>query len=202
MEQSREHILQMVSAGTITAEEADRLLSAIEGPPAVEDTSLARPPAVDDLPPLPPIAELRRGWQIPFAGSLLVAAFSLTRLVAGRGRQGILSRLDRGVHGLLFVTAALAALFFLGGREARWLYLKIDQADGRRFTLSLPVPVGLLVWLLRFARRVNTDPALVGQLDAALDFLREMQVEMDSPGGQPVTIDINEEDQRVQIYFL
>jgi len=199
MEQSRDHILQMVSSGAITAEEADRLLSAIEGPPAPQTTPSAGPaPAAD----LPRIGDLRRGWRLPFLGSIFLAALSLNKIVAGRGREDFFSRLGRGLYRVLFAIAATAALFFLWSRDARWLYLKIEQEDGRRFAFSLPVPVGLLARLLGLARRFSTDPAASEQLDAAAGFIREMQAEMDAPGSQPLTIDIHDKGQRVQVYFL
>lgn len=199
MEQSQDRILQMVAAGAITAEEANRLLAAIEGPSAADEAVPAAPLSAADL---PRISDFRRGWRWPFVGATFLVALSLSKIAAGRGRRGVISQLGRGFYWLLAAVSAVGALFFLWSRDARWLYIRIDQADGRRFALSLPVPVGVLAGLLRFARRFNSDPDVIAQLDAAEAFLREMQVEMDGPGGQPLTIDINDQDQHVQIYFL
>jgi hypothetical protein len=201
MRQSEEHVLKMLSEGRITAEEADRLLNAIEesAVPGDLDTPITAEPVLEYN--LPHISEYRRGWQLPFLGSLFVLALSGGKIIARRSRKGLLNRLSLNMYWLSFTAAALGSLFFLWSRDARWLRVKVDQADGTHVDISLPVPVHLLGWLFKTARPY-VDAETARQLDTAIDMIAGMQQEMDSPGGQPIVIDVNEEGSRVQVFFI
>lgn len=204
MSDSKEHILQMLQNGAISAEEADRLLSAIEG-----DVELPDVPPVDESIPdeplpggdLPHVSDYREGWRIPFFGALFMLALSGSKLLQLRKKEGFFSGISRGFHGLVFAVAGIGALLSLWSRDARWLHVKIEEADGTRIDISLPIPVQLVSWLLRTVRPyVDGDEA--AQLDTAIEMIDAMQDEMNRPDGQPIIMDIKDEGSHVQVYFV
>lgn len=204
MGDSKEHILQMLQNGAISAEEADRLLSAIDGDDAIPEV----PPVDERIPDeplpggvLPHITDYRGGWRVPFFGSLFMAALSARQLMRPRKDEGFFSGLGRAFHGLMLAVAGFGALLSLWSRDARWLHVKVEEEDGTRIDISLPVPVQLVGWVLRTARPY-VDDETAAQLDTGLEVLQAMQDEMDSPDGQPIMIDVNDEGTHVQVYFV
>jgi hypothetical protein len=198
MNGSRAHILQMLQNKTITAEEADRLLTAIDDTSAVDDAIPHEP-----LPGgrLPHIADFRQNWRGVFLGNAFLLALSAARLLGLRGKPGFFRGVSRGFYGLLFALATIGAFISLWSHNARWLRVKIEKEDGHRFDLSLPVPVHLVSWLLR-TLHPYVDAETAARLDTAIEMIRAMQDEMDRPDGQPIIIDVQDEGSRVQVYFV
>ncbi len=184
----RPQILKDLEAGTITAEEANRRLAALDTAAPLPDHDL------------PHVRDLRENWRLPFAVSMGGALLAGLKL-ASRPRQGFLNRVQQGFYWMALVAFGLVGLLAWWSRQARWLLVKIQTRDGQRFQISLPVPVHLLARLFR-AVRPWVDEETAQQLDAAVEFIDTMQDEMDSPDGQPVIIDINDEENRVQVYLI
>lgn len=204
MSDSRDQILHMLQNGAISAEEADRLLSAIEGEADLPDA----PPVDERLPDeplpgglLPHISDYRTGWRAPFIGAAFMAALSAAKLLQLRQKRGPFNALRRNFHRLLIMVGGIGALLSLWGRDARWLHVRVEQADGKRIEISLPVPVQLVGWVLRTARPY-VDTATAGQFDAAIEMIAAMQAEMDRPDGQPIIVDVKDENSHVQVYFV
>lgn len=209
MSDSKEHILHMLQNGAISAEEADRLLSAVEG-----DAGLPDAPPVDERLPdeplpggllpgglLPHISDYRTGWRAPFIGAAFMAALSAAKLLDLRGKPGPFNALRRNFHRLAILVGTSGALLSLWSRDARWLHVRVEQADGNRIEISLPVPVQLVGWVLRTARPY-VDASTASQFDAAIEMIQAMQAEMDRPDGQPIIVDVKDEDNHVQVYFV
>ncbi|MBN2472306.1 MAG: hypothetical protein JXN59_16395 [Anaerolineae bacterium] len=209
MNDSNEHILHMLQNGTISAEEAERLLNAVEAAPDLPDA----PPVDERLPDeplprgplpggrLPHISDYRTGWRAPFLGAAFMAALSATKLLQLQEKRGPFSALRRSFHRLLIVAGTVGALVALWSRDARWLHVKVEQADGKRIEISLPVPVQMVSWLLRTARPY-VDAPTANQFDTAIEVIAAMQDEMDRPDGQPIIVDVKDEDSHVQVYFV
>jgi hypothetical protein len=203
MSDSKEHILHMLQDGKISAEEAERLLSAIE-----READLPDAPPVDERPPdeplggnLPHISDYRTGWRAPFIGAAFMAALSAARLLQLREKRGPFNALRRNFHRLAILAGTAGALLALWSRDARWLHVKVEEAGGKRIEITLPVPVQLVGWVLRTARPY-VDTATAGQFDTAIEMIQAMQVEMDRPDGQPIIVDVKDEDSHVQVYFV
>ncbi|GAB4572795.1 MAG: hypothetical protein Kow0077_13280 [Anaerolineae bacterium] len=196
-DKSQEHILHMLQNGTISAEEADRLLQAIETDRVAEEVPHEPLPAIN----VPRASTYRAGWKVPFVGSLMVVAVSSMKLLSLRGKQGVLANLNRNTTRLIFGLGVLGALLSVWSREARWLRIKIEDRDGPQVDIALPVPVHLIGWVLRTLRPL-VDPDTAARIDSGLEVIQALGDEMDRPDGQPIIVDINEDDNRVQIFFI
>lgn len=199
MDQSKEQILQMLSKGDITAEEAERLLSAITDPAAEPVDTMETAPV--ELMDLPDVDSLREKWKVGFGASLFTMMVSGSSLF-GKKKRSPFGKLMLPFYGAAFVLGMVGALFAYWSREARWLYVNIEEADGTRKAIALPVPIHLLSWLLNKVQPYVDEAEDRAQMDSVLEFLRAIQEEMDRPDGDPIMIDINEDGQRVQVYVL
>jgi len=191
-------ILQDLQEGHITAEEANERLAEIEANSPVDDSVQASPLRDYDL---PHISEYRRGWKIGLLFSLIGLAFTGSKVASARRQKGFFARLRGNFYGLLFALSGLLALLAVWSRDARWLLVHIEERDGKRLDISLPVPLHLIGKLLSWLRPlVNAEDK--PQVEAAIEFIKSMQDEMDRPDGQPVVVDIDDDGQRVQVFLL
>jgi hypothetical protein len=208
----RLQILQMLQDGAITADEAYKLLQAIE--PSQSDPQ--RAPVLDtgkspeaDLSSVEPsfaaptpahLARFRRLSQVPFAIAIFALAMSGWGLYA-LDRQGD-ARITLGWVALLIVLVlsivAAAATFWM--MRSPWLHVRIWQSSGKRIAVSLPLPLTLAGWSIRWARRFVGEDAAT-HLDAAAGLLRIMRDDQSEKDAQPIVIDVDEKDERVQVYI-
>lgn len=187
-------ILDMLQTGTITAEEAERLLQTVDEPDA---------PAQPVAAPTPPPAlakHFQTAFQIAFGVSLAVAAatgywsYALYRSADNHVTWGLV-----GVM-LLFGCALLLAGLVLWLWQARWLHVRIREENGKRFFISLPIPLLLADWGLRIARRF-VDKQTAEYLDMASGFVEMVRHSPRGPGGEMMSVEIGEENQDVQVYI-
>ncbi|GAB4541575.1 MAG: hypothetical protein Fur002_10250 [Anaerolineales bacterium] len=159
--EERKQILQMVSDGKISAEEAAKLMRALDADPAAEQVILSEPSAEADAPewrerPDAPEFELVRRRAKRFAMIPLWAGVAFTTLVA----WWMYSTLQQ--HGLNFWFFCLTMPFLLGvalialsagSQSARWLYVNVDRSHQnewpRHITLGFPLPLGLATWAIK-----------------------------------------------------
>ena len=213
-------ILQMVQEGKITVDEASNLLEALEGqvpsPAAGVDaaplqgdaTSLSEAPA-SSLPP--DMERFRRFSYIPFAISLVIT------LLTGWGSYALFRRTEgRITFGFVLVTALFVLAFVimvlaLWATTVPWLHVRIRSAPrtqgkdgkdstGTRLAISMPLPLGLAGGILRFAHRF-VDQETAGHLDAAGTLVTAMKRDLRQPGADPIVVDVDDEDERVQVYI-
>ena len=197
-------ILEMLDQGTITVEQANQLLEALqdEVPPAVEeDTDL--PAAVP-----PDLQRFRRLSYVPFGLSvllLLLAAwgtYALSRRGDGQITAGFVAML------ILLILVSLLTWLTFAMTQVPWLHVRV-QSKGevnskgkptyKRFIISLPVPLSLAQWALRIAPRyVGEDQA--ENIAAATALLQTVRQDLGKPGTDPIAIDIDDEEERVQVY--
>ncbi|GEM_PF-517674 len=149
----------------------------------------------------PDMGRFRRFWQIPFIIALGVLIISALAMSATYGGAGFLGMLSFVCAWSVFMVALLAAAIAFWSRTARWMHVRVQEKEGRRIAISLPVPVRLLGWGVHVARPfVDAETAV--HLDTAAGFIEAMEDEMDSPGAEPLVVDVNDEDgDRVQVYF-
>jgi len=83
-------------------------------------------------------------------------------------------------------------------RRAPWLHLRVQEQDGQRFAISLPLPLGLAHWIIAIARNfVPKDQA--AHLETADSFVTAMR---DDPRREPIIIDVDDDDgDKVEIYI-
>ena len=205
MSEAQNQILKMLEEGRITAEEADKLLTAI-GPEqqvgvvageavvtgAVRDEAAAAPAEPPDY------SRYRGLWRIPFiiaAGSLLLSGLGLAFMYQADERVAALGFL---CIWSIFVLAFVASILLLLARRAPWLHLRVQEQGGRRLAISLPLPLGLAHWILGLARNfVPREQAM--HLETADAFVTAMQ---EDPNREPIIIDVDDDDgDKVEIYI-
>jgi len=213
MKEERRRILQMLQDGTISADQAMELLQVLdeEGEPEeIEYGGTAEYMATSQEPlqgeiltaRTPPNMErYRRFWKIPFVISLVIL------LLFGLWLRSIyLSSEGAITFGFIcvwsfFMLAFLATLLAFFSRRATWLHVRVQEKDGHRIAISLPLPLGLAGWGIKVAHGF-VDEKTRGQLDMAEAFLAAAKDELKQPGSGPMTIDVDDDDgDKVQVYI-
>jgi len=207
---TEKQILGMLEQGAITADEAARLIEAVSAqqPPVQEgstwdDGPSASRPVIepDEVIPAAFTPDARR-WKrlqlIPLAASLLLL------VVTGWGLWAVYRAADaRITFGwvvllLLFLLALAATALSTWLLSAPWLHVRIHQREGRMIAISLPVPLALAGWGVRIARSF-VDEQTSQYLDASAEFIRAMRQDRDR--SQPLMVNVDDDEQRVQVYF-
>ena len=216
--EEQKQILKMVEDGRISAEEAMKLIKAleesdmemeiIEAAPASSsgpfDAAQGRPETDSDTekPNAPEFKEVarkaRRLWQIPLwfgVGITVLASYWLYSLV------------QTSNYGFWFLCAWMPLLFgvlllalFAGSRTSRWLYVKVEQGKNewpRNITLGLPLPLELASWFLRNFGH-NIEGLRGTNLDEIIRFVSE-----DVSSKEPLIVNVDEGKggDKVQVYI-
>ncbi|MGD8805158.1 MAG: hypothetical protein PVH65_04880 [Chloroflexota bacterium] len=205
MGEAHDQILKMLEEGKITAEEADRLLTAVGPEQGVGQ--VAGEAVITDLPdeeleaaPAVPsdYSRYRNLWRIPFiiaAGSLLLSGVGLALMYQADERVATLGFL---CIWSIFMLAFLATLLLLLARRAPWLHLRVQEQDGQRFAISLPLPLGLAHWIIGIARNFVPERQ-AAHLETAYAFVTAMR---DDPEREPIIIDVDDDDgDKVEVYI-
>lgn len=200
----QKQILKMVEGGKISAEQAMKLIKALEQTPLeteveIMDASGAQRPSPTAAPELEAAAaQARRLWAIPLGvgiGITLLSAYWLYNLVQSSN------------FGLWFYCAWVPFLLGVavvavaaGSRTARWLVVRVEQAKGQwpqKIVLGFPLPLGLAAWFLRhFGHNIGSlQPTSVDEILQAL-------ASSPSPK-EPLIVNVDEGagGERVQIYI-
>lgn len=205
MSEAQDRILRMLEEGTITADEADKLLTAIgpeqeaglvAGDAIVSKT--AQPEPDSTYPETPDYSRYRGLWRVPFiiaTGSLLLSGLGLAFMYQADDRVATLGFL---CIWSIFLLAFVATLLLLLARRAPWLHLRVQEQAGRRFAISLPLPLSLAHWILGIVRNfMPKDQAM--HLETADAFITAMQ---EDPNREPIIIDVDDDDgDKVELYI-
>ncbi len=194
MDEERIRVLQMVEAGTISAEEGARLLEALEaGRPAEAPHQPEAPPSRSGPPP-----ELAGQWRYAWlyvlyvgVGIVMVGGLLLSVVYAGGSALW-------GVCGWpLLIAGALVTGIGAWSRTARWLHVRVTGRD-HRVAVSLPLPLRLTAWGIRVARRFVPQFEETG-LDEVIMSLDDAT----GAGGQPFYVDVTDQGdgEHVQVYI-
>lgn len=192
MKSESDKILSMLEEGTITAEEAQELLNAVEDTPSAPaslNTADSYRPDMD---------KFRSAWRLPFNISLIVMAISGSLLWRTRRAAGIARLLPRLLFLPVTLLAGISALFIYVSKDGPWLHLRVQEESGSRFAISLPFPLHLVRGTLRLAQSQVPDQETREKLDAAAEFLEAVET---SDLQDPLTIDVRENGETVQIYL-
>jgi len=211
MSESKEKILQMLQDGTISPEEADRLLLAVgnteweepDGGGENEERSVPEISA-DDVQPdaspaeLPPDFEgLRDSWRTPFNIVLaLMGAFFVLSMALMRSTKGVLSFGGKLLLSLALF-AALVAAYIWSSRDGLWLHVRVNSSDGTRIRISMPLSTRLMRWGMQTGREYADEQALeyIDMVDGLLTAWEE------DPNQDPMIIDVNDEGDHVQVFI-
>ena len=194
-------ILEMLRQGTITVDEANQLLEAARDTTPQFSEGEVEAPSVHS----PDLQRFRYLSYIPFALTLLLllltgwGAIALSRRADGRITAGFVMIL------ILLVLLCLSMLLTFAMTRVPWLHLRIrnkakKDSSRKNFAISLPVPLTLGQWGLRIAQRF-VDEEQGTQLDMAASLLRSVKRDLGKPGTDPIVVDVDDADERVQIYI-
>jgi hypothetical protein len=196
------HILQMLEQGTISADEAHRLLIAVR-PDRETQTEDVRPGATELAaggPNAPNFRRYRVLSYIPFGVALVIFllcswwTYVLYRNTGGRTTGGLVVLLIVTVL-VLMVTAVT-----LWMSATPWLHVRVRDRDGHRIAISLPLPLRLAYWGLHLAGRFVHDES-TAQLDAAAQMVEALRISQSKLTREPIAIDVDDEGERVQVYI-
>ncbi len=206
----REQILKMVADGKITAEDALKLMQALDEAPVEEPLDFtplpASEPKEEQAPPKPKpdpeftnkINRFRRLWLIPLTVGLVLTIL---------GAYWMYSAMLSSGFGFWFLCAWVP--FLLGvvvvtlgaiSKTSRWLYVNVEQKPGespRRIVFAFPIPSAMLRWGIRNFGH-NIPPEHRDTADLAMKAI----FEEDGAFNEPLYVDVHDEDgEHVQVYI-
>jgi len=205
--EERRKILQMVQDGKISAEQAARLMRALDADadPSEADVEVIEPGAgfggdPSDAPEFEAIkARARRFAMIPLWIGVALTVLSAWAIFSVQQSAGMnfwfFFLMIPLLIGVLFITLGAS------GQSSRWLYVNVDRRnahDGpRNITLGFPLPLGLTAWFLRtFGHNMR------GMKNTNVDEIIQL---LDATGksGAPLIINANdnEDGEHVQVYI-
>jgi hypothetical protein len=133
-------------------------------------------------------------WQIVFGVGIAVLAGGGLLLARAYGREGM-PGLTWGW--VVFVLGLLVLLLGWWLQRARWFYLRVREHEGAAFTIALPLPLGLVVWLLRIA-----GPFVPQLQDVEADqLILAMRDELENGRSFVIDVDEGEDGDHVELYF-
>jgi hypothetical protein len=191
MGDDRVQILKMLEGGQISTEQAVQLLKALDEADMTESAAeKQRAPASTDLP------DRSSWWLYPTAAGAVIMAVGAPLMALGlTGGAALFWAVCCGW--LPFLLGLGVLTLGVWSRGARWLHLRIRNADSgkRSFALSMPLPLTLAAGVLRIAR-----PYVPQLRDTAIDeAILAAQEALRSGDDQPVVVDITDEDDGEQV---
>lgn len=197
--EERLKILDMLRQGTISADDAEKLLTALGDEPLTEDD--------DHQVVILPKGEnqgITRNLDIPN-----VEGFWKYIMAVGSGiflLFGLLMTSITGFFALMcFGPFALAgfgiAALGMWSRDSHWLHVHVKEKDGNNIRISLPLPLGMAGWIMRLVQpviRQRVGNVNLQKLDLA-SFITAMGDEL-SPEN-PIMVVVDDDDDQVLVYI-
>jgi hypothetical protein len=198
MDETYLEVLRMIEHRTISAEEGEMLLEALDvgSEPKFESANsiLTAPRAAaeeSETWPSEPPAWAQGAWIVLLTGGVLLiglAGMTTALLIAVTSRPGwLVCTLP------LMLMGALAIVLASWSRTARWLHVRVRDQD-TRFRISLPLPLRPAAWLARLAR-----PFVPKMQDIPVDQMILALAEMEEEG--PLSVEVSEGGEEVQVYL-
>jgi hypothetical protein len=172
MDDERMQILEMISTGTITVQQAAELIAVLDEaagsthlsnwsePPDSPDPAdppdrFGQPDQPDpfDLFPEPPLGFKKWGafWLVPLSIGVVVTVIS--GLLLSAGIRGAWNGFWLFCLWIPLVLGILAMLLGWSSRTARWLHVRVNTGQDewpRRVAISLPLPLRTSAWVMRY----------------------------------------------------
>ena len=202
--EERRKILQLVSDGKISADEAANLMRTLDDS-AEEEMEIfeAGPSMSEERSDSSDFDEVRRRamrWaMIPLWGGVLFTIFSAWGMYAVQQNAGYnFWFFCLGMP--LFLGIILIALGS-GGMGSRWLYVNVDRTQAqdwpKNITIAFPLPLGLVSWFLKnFGSRINgMTKTTVDQVVTAIAMTKSVQEPL------IVNVDDTKDGDRVQLFI-
>lgn len=199
MNDERLRILDLIESGQISVMEGVQRLKQLPETETVETSPHAEVSAPtgagDGAPvefPLPGL--VRIAWQIVFSVGVAVLAgggFLVARAYSRPGTPGL-------TWGwVVFVLGLVVLLLGWWLQRARWFTLRVREQEGAAFTIALPLPLGLVVGLLRVA-----EPFVPQLQDVGADqLIVAMRDELENDRSFVISVDEGEGGDQVEMYF-
>ncbi|HRQ33013.1 MAG TPA: hypothetical protein PLM89_07910 [Anaerolineales bacterium] len=205
--EERKKILRMVEEGKISAQDAASLMRALGDGVEKTDAEVevvyretgsgfeeAETPEFDQIK-----ARVRRFASIPLWVGIAVTVLSAWIIYAIQKSAGVNFWLYCMIMPLLLGVLLIA--LGSGGRSSRWVYVDVDRRDAkpgegpRRIALGFPAPLGLLAWFFNaFGQNIQGMGAGKGRAIAQM-------FEAAKTSGEPLMVDVNDDDAHVQVYI-
>lgn len=206
--EERKKILQMVEEGKISAEEAVKLMSALEADSPEAEVDVFQPESssgfdggASSAPEFDRVKARARAFaMIPLWVGVVVAVLSAWGIYSVQQNAGT----NFWFYCLIFplLLGVLLIALGAGGQSSKWLYVNVDRRrahDGpRNITLGFPLPLGLTSWFLR-----NFGHNIQGMKNTNVDDIIQV---LDATGqsGEPLIVNVQNDDadgEHVQVYI-
>ena len=206
--EERKKILQMVEEGKISAEEAVKLMSALEADSPEAEVDVFQPESssgfdggASSAPEFDQVKARARAFaMIPLWVGVVVAVLSAWGIYSVQQNAGT----NFWFYCLIFplLLGVLLIALGAGGQSSKWLYVNVDRSRAhegpRNITLGFPLPLGLTSWFLR-----NFGHNIQGMKNTNVDEIIQV---LDATGksGEPLIVNVQNDDgdgEYVQVYI-
>jgi len=207
--EERRKILQMVAEGRISADEAAKLMRALEEDSAeaeIEVIETGTGPGFEgsgkSAPEFEAVkARARRFALIPLWAGIFVTVMSAWIIYAIQQNVGVNFWFYCMILPLMLGVLLIA--LGAGGRSSKWIYVDVDRrnakpGDGpRHITLGFPLPLSLVAWFFRTFGH-NIQGMSKGRVDGIIQMM-----EVTRESGEPliVNVDDSEDGEHVQVFI-
>lgn len=207
--EERKKILQMVEEGKISAEDAAKLMRALDedaegetDEAAIEviesraDSSYERAaaPEFDAIK-----ARARRFSLIPLWTGVFVTVLSAWIIYSIQQNAGV--NFWFYCMTLPLMLGVLLIALGAGGRTSRWIYVDVDRRDAKpgdgpkHITLGFPIPFGLVAWFFdTFGHNINGMSK--GKVEGIVQMMHATK-----NSNEPLMINVDDDDAHVQVYI-
>ncbi|MBE2221771.1 MAG: hypothetical protein IAF02_09535 [Anaerolineae bacterium] len=196
MSDEQDKVLSMLQNGTIDAEQANDLLEAMEE----EGEEMVITAVSESSGDIPNMDRYRRFWVAPFvllSATTTLLALWLRALSTNRKSRLPLSFLI--VLSLFLFSLGLTVLMFMS-RRSTWVHVRVKEKDGANIAISMPLPLSMASWAINYAREFVQGEAL-DNLDMAAAAIAAAQESFNDPNADPIMINVDDEDARVQVFI-
>lgn len=191
MSDERDKILAMVEEGTISAEEANELLEALDESDGQESE------AMTDF-SWPDMPQRGQAYQPAFNVALLGSMIGGFLLLITRKSSGFMGFIHRFIFWPFTVFAILSTIIAYLTKDSPWLHIRVQSEGNPEFKISLPFPADALNNALNVARTRAPNADVQEKIDAAAEILAEMDTRNLK---DPLVINISDEGDSVQVYL-
>jgi len=208
--EERKKILQMVEEGKISAEDAAKLMRALDEDADTETFEAevevieseadsgyerAEAPEFDEIK-----ARAHRFSLIPLWVGVFVTVFSAWAIYSIQQNAGVNFWFYCMILPLMFGVLLIA--LGAGGRTSRWIYVNVDRRDAKpddgpkHITLGFPIPFGLVAWFFEtFGHNIDN-----GMSKRKVDGIIQM-IHATKNSSEPLMVHVDDDDAHVQVYI-